>query len=54
MNETPERGLIVYRQNKPFVRRALGAGKVDYIDLTKWSFADRFFAFLSASNFLSM
>jgi len=45
--------LIVYRENKPHVRRCLGAGKVDYIDLTEWSFADRFFAFLSASGFLA-
>ena len=45
--------LIVYRENKPFVRRALGAGKVDYIDLATWSFADRFFAFLSAAGFLT-
>jgi len=46
-------GLIVYRENKPFVRRALGAGKIDYLDLASWSFADRFFAFLSASDFLA-
>ena len=35
--------LIVYRENKPYVRRRLGAGRVDYVDLTQWSFADRFF-----------
>jgi len=51
--EQQAQGMIVYRENKPFVRRALGAGKVDYIDLTKWSFADHFFAFLSASGFLA-
>jgi hypothetical protein len=52
MSEQNAPGLIVYRENKPYVRRALGAGKVDYIDLTHWSFQDRFFAFLSASGFL--
>lgn len=52
MSEGAKRGLIVYRENKPFVRRALGAGQVDYIDLTEWSFADRFSAFLLASDFL--
>jgi hypothetical protein len=51
---TPEAdGLIVYRENKPFVRRALGAGQIDYLDMAEWSFADRLFAFLSASDFLA-
>lgn len=45
--------MIVYRENKPFVRRALGAGGIDYLDMAEWSFADRFFAFLSASDFLA-
>lgn len=52
MNRSEARGLVVYRQNRPHVRRALGAGRVDYIDLTRWSFQDRFFAFLSACDFL--
>jgi len=47
-------GLIVYRENKPYVRRRLGAGQIDYIDLATWSFADRFFAFLSATGFLTL
>ena len=33
MSDSAKRGLIVYRENKPFVRRALGAGQVDYLDL---------------------
>lgn len=53
MSDREAAGLIVYRENRPFVRRALGAGKIDYLDMTEWSFADRFFAFLSASDFLA-
>ncbi len=53
MRATDAAGLVVYRENKPFVRRALGAGRIDYLDLVDWSFADRFFAFLSASDFLA-
>lgn len=53
MSDADGHGLIVYRENKPFVRRALGAGRIDYLDMAEWSFADRFFAFLSASDFLA-
>ena len=53
MSQADTEGLIVYRENKPFVRRALGGGRIEYLDLTEWSFADRFFAFLSASDFLA-
>ncbi len=53
MSDRGSDGLIVYRENKPFVRRKLGAGKIDYLDMAEWSFADRFFAFLSASDFLA-
>jgi hypothetical protein len=52
MSKDQARALIVYRENKPHVRRALGAGRVDYIDLAQWSFQDRFFAFLSENGFL--
>lgn len=52
MSKSEASDLIVYRENKPHVRRALGAGKIDYIDLTRWSFQDRFFAFLLSSGFL--
>ena len=45
-------GWVVYREDKPFVERALRDGRVEYIDLTAWSFVDRFFAFLDASGFL--
>ena len=53
MSDREGAGLIVYRENRPFVRRAMGAGRIDYLDMSEWSFADRFFAFLSASDFLA-
>ena len=43
MSDRDAEGLIVCREKKPFVRRALGAGKVDYLDT-----AERSFAFLTA------
>ena len=42
---------IIYEQNKPKVRHDLEDGRIDYIDLTSWSFMDRFFAFLISSEF---
>ena len=33
MSDLDAAGLIVYRENKPFVRLALGAGKIDYLDM---------------------
>ncbi|MCD6578022.1 transposase [bacterium] len=43
--------IIVYRENKPFVRRALKDGRIDYLDLTEWTFTDKFFAFLLSIKF---
>lgn len=43
--------IIVYKQNKPFVRRALENGDIDYLDLTEWTFTDNFFAFLISIKF---
>ena len=44
--------LIVYKENKPKVRKALKDGRIDYLDLSEWSFIDKFFAFLLSVNFL--
>lgn len=52
MSKTSASELVVYKENKPFVRRALGSGKIDYLALTDWGFQDRFFAFLLATGFL--
>lgn len=43
--------IIVYKENKPLVKRALKDGRIDYLDMTKWTFIDRFFAFLIAIKF---
>ena len=45
MNATPPE-LIIYEENKPKVLHDLKDGRVDYLDLTRWDFTDRFFAFL--------
>jgi hypothetical protein len=45
--------IIVYKENKPFVRRALKDGRIDYLDMTKWTFIDKFFAFLISVKFFS-
>jgi len=46
------RDLIVYKENKPKVKRALQDGRIDYLDMTKWGFIDQFFAFLLSVKFL--
>jgi hypothetical protein len=38
--------LRVYRENTRKVLEALKRGEIDHVDLTAWSFADSFFAFL--------
>ena len=43
--------IIVYKENKPFVRQALKDGRIDYLDLTEWTFIDNFFAFLISIKF---
>jgi len=52
MSRAGANALVVYQENKPYVRRALGAGQIEYLALTEWSFQDRFFAFLLATGFL--
>lgn len=44
--------LVVFKENKPKVLAALKEGRVDYLDLSSWSFVDRFLAFLLATGFL--
>lgn len=43
--------LIVYEEDKPKVLSALKDGRIDYADLTSWTFIDKFFAFLLESSF---
>jgi len=43
---------IVYRENKPYVLNRFNSGRIDYADLTEWSFMDKFFGFLLAHGFL--
>ena len=42
---------IVFKENKIEVRRRLKDGRIDYLDLTSWSFQDRLFAFLIEERF---
>ena len=37
---------IIYEENRIKVLNALRDGRIDYLDLTDWTFQDRFFAFL--------
>jgi len=43
--------LIVYEEDKPKVLSALRDGRIDYADLTSWTFVDKFFAFLLETKF---
>ena len=43
--------LIVYEEDKPKVLTALKDGHIDYVDLTSWTFVDKFFALLLESGF---
>ena len=47
-----KRSWIVYKENKPYVLSRFQDGRIDYVDLSKWSFLDKFFGFLLASKFL--
>lgn len=38
--------LRVFREDPRKVRRAIGKGGIDYVDLSRWTFADSFLAFL--------
>ncbi len=43
--------LIVFQENKVEVRKRLKDGRIDYLDLTSWSFQDRLFGFLIEERF---
>ena len=43
--------LVVFKKNKPRVIAALKDGRIDFVDGTSWSFADKFFSFLLAIGF---
>jgi hypothetical protein len=43
--------FIVFRENKVKVRERLKDGRIDYLDLTSWSFQDRLFGFLMEERF---
>ena len=48
-NRTP---WVVFKENKPKVLAELKDGRMDYLDLSEWSFVDRLFGFLLANGFL--
>jgi len=43
--------VILFEENKVEVRRRLKDGRIDYLDLTSWSFQDRLFGFLIEERF---
>ena len=43
--------MILFQENKVEVRRRLKDGRIDYLDLTSWSFQDRLFGFLIEERF---
>src|SRR4030065_2490852 len=43
--------MILFQENKVEVRRRLKDGRIDYLDLTSWSFQDRRFGFLVEEGF---
>jgi hypothetical protein len=43
--------VILFQENKVEVRRRLREGRIDYFDLTSWSFQDRLFGFLVEERF---
>lgn len=43
--------VILFGENKVEVRKRLKDGRIDYLDLTSWSFQDRFFGFLIEERF---
>ena len=44
--------VIIFQENKVEVRKRLRDGRIDYLDLTSWSFQDRLFGFLIEERFL--
>lgn len=45
---------IIYEENRIKVLAALKDGRIDYLDLTDWTFQDRFFAFLLGIRFFEI
>jgi len=45
---------IIYEENRIKVLNALRDGRVDYLDLSDWTFQDRFFAFLLGIRFFEI
>lgn len=45
--------LILFKENKVEVLKRLKDGRVDYLDLTSWSFQDRLFGFLIGERFFA-
>ena len=43
--------LILFKENKVEVLKRLKDGRIDYLDLTSWSFQDRLFGFLIEERF---
>jgi hypothetical protein len=43
--------VILFEENKVEVRRRLKDGRIDYLDLTSWSFQDRLWGFLIEERF---
>ena len=43
--------LILFKENKVEVLKRLKDGRIDYFDLTSWSFQDRLFGFLIEERF---
>ena len=45
--------VILFTENKVEVQKRLEDGRIDYLDLTSWSFQDRLFAFLLEEQFFA-
>jgi len=45
--------VILFTENKVEVKKRLEDGRIDYLDLTSWSFQDRLFAFLLEEQFFA-
>jgi len=43
--------VVLFQENKVEIRRRLKDGRIDYLDLTSWSFQDRLFGFLIEERF---
>jgi hypothetical protein len=48
-----DRELILFTENKVEVQKRLEDGRIDYLDLTSWSFQDRLFGFLFEKQFFA-